>query len=529
MKKLFTCISILLLFSGAVQAQLMYQPYSYQFYQKLNNSVYSPSTDLHTSIKPYLIADSSAIRPLYDSLLMLNADNTGKSWLYRKLFRQHLIEVKDKDYTFYMDYLPDLQIGRDFSEPKTVWLNTRGYQLGGTIGSNFFFYTSGYENQGVFANYENDYINKVGMIPGEAFDKSYGKPTKDWSMVTTLIGYSPGKVITIALGQDKTFIGDGYRSVLLSDYASAYPLLRLNINLGKNVQYMAMWAYMQDQNATQFNSFSNNRRKWGAFHYIDWNITNRASIGFFNALIAEEANDQGQYHGFDVNYINPVFFVSSLGPSNPAPDHTLFGFNGKYKVLDKTTVYGQFLFDQVASSDINSSSRSAWQLGFRGSDLFKVNKLNYLFEYNTSKPYTYSNQYPIVNYAELSEPLADPLGANYKEFVGILNYSIGKFDLQGQINYAKYGLNIENINYGKDITQPDNVNLPPSIGSTGQGLSTTLKYAEGTISYLLNPKYNLRIEVGGLLRQETNSVSDTKTAMITFGLRSTFRNLYHDF
>jgi hypothetical protein len=529
MKKLFTCISILLLFVGAARAQLMYQPYSYQFYQKLNNSVYSPSTDLHTSIKPYLIGDSSAIRPLYDSLLLLKADNKGKSWFYRKLLRQHLIEVNDKDYTFYMDYLPDLQIGRDFSQPKTVWLNTRGYQLGGTIGSNFFFYTSGYENQGVFANYENDYINKVGMVPGEAFDKSYGKPTKDWSGVTTLIGYSPSKAVVIALGQDKTFIGDGYRSVLLSDYASAYPLLRLNINLSKNVQYMAMWAYMEDPDAKQFNSFFNNRRKWGAFHYIDWNITNRASIGFFNALIAEEANDQGQYHGFDANYINPVFFVSSLGPSNPTPDHTLFGFNGKYKVLDKTTVYGQFLLDQVASSDINNSSRSAWQLGFRGSDLFKVNKLNYLFEYNTSKPYTYSNQYPIVNYTEMNEPLADPLGANYKEFVGILNYSIGKFDLQGQVNYAKYGLNAGNINYGKDITQPDNVNLPTSIGSTGQGLSTTLKYAEGTIAYLLNPKYNLRIELGGLLRQEKNSVSDTKTAMITFGLRSTFRNLYHDF
>ncbi|MDB5142948.1 MAG: hypothetical protein JWQ66_1661 [Mucilaginibacter sp.] len=528
MKKLFTCIIILLLFVGAAHAQLIYQPYSYQFYQKLDNAVYSPSTNLHTSIKPYLIADSSAIRPLYDSLMLMNEDNTGKSWLYRKLFKQHLIDVKNKDYTFYADYLPDLQIGREFTEPKTVWLNTRGYQLGGTIGSKFFFYTSGFENQGRFANYETDYIQNVGMVPGEAYDKSYGKPTKDWSYATALIGYSPSKAITIALGDDKTFIGDGYRSVLLSDYASSYPLLRLNINLGKNIQYMAMWAYMEDQQAIQFNSFSNNRRKWAAFHYIDWNITNRASIGFFNALIAEEANDKGQGHGFDVNYINPVLFVSSLGPAKPAPDHTLIGFNGKYKVLDKTTIYGQLLFDQASSPD-NNSSRSSWQLGFRGSDLFKVNKLNYLFEYNTSKPYTYSNQYPIVNYTELNEPLADPLGANFKEFVGILNYSIGKFDLQGQINYAKYGLNNGNINYGKNILLPDNVNLPSSIGSTGQGVATTLKYGEGTISYLLNPKYNLRIEVGALIRQETNSLTDTKTAMITLGLRSTFRDLYHDF
>ena len=121
--------------------------------------------------------------------------------------------------------------------------------------------------------------------------------------------------ITIALGEDKTFIGDGYRSILLSDYAAPYPLFRITFNLGKNVQYMAMWSYMEDQNAVQFNSFSNNRRKWGAFHYIDWNITNRASIGFFNAIIDEEANDQGKLHGFDVNYVDPIYFSSSLGPS----------------------------------------------------------------------------------------------------------------------------------------------------------------------------------------------------------------------
>ncbi len=254
----------------------------------------------------------------------------------------------------------------------------------------------------------------------------------------------------------------------------------------------------------------------------------QGSIGFFNALVAEEANDQGQYHGFDINYINPIFFVSSLGPANPAPDHTLFGFNGKYKVLDKTTIYGQFLSDQ-ASATGNSSSRNAWQLGLRGSDLFKVQKLNYLFEYNISKPYTYAAQYPIVNYTELNEPLADPLGANFKEAVGILNYTLGRFDFQGQINYAKYGLNTGNINYGKDIMLPDNSNLPAVSGSTGQGLATTLKYAEGTIAYILNPKYNLRLEIGGLLRQESNSQSDTRTAMIVFGLRSTFRNLYHDF
>lgn len=511
-------------------AQLIYQPYSYQFYQKLNAAEYSPTTSLHTSLKPYIIADSGIVRQVYDSLMMSNVDNAGKNWIHKVLFSGHLAEVKNKNYTFSIDYLPDLQAGREFESKQTTDLNTRGYQISATIGSNFFFYTSGYENQGKFANYEANYISKTDMIPGEAYDRSF-LGYNDWSYATTLMGYKLSKAVTIVLGEDKTFIGDGYRSVLLSDYAANYPLLRLTADLGPNVQYMAMWAYMEDPSAVQFNSFTNNRRKWGAFHYIDWSINKRASIGFFNALIAEEANDQGKLHGFDVNYIDPLYFSSSLGPSGAGtiPDHTLVGFNGKYKFFNKTTIYGQLLFDQ-SLSPVNNSGGKAWQLGFKGSDLFKVKSLNYLFEYNTAAPYTYANRNPIVNYTELDEPLGDPLGANFKELLGIVNYSIGRFDLQGEIDYAKTGLNIGSINYGQDITLADNINLPPATtGTTGQGLATTVKYAEGTVAYLLNPKYNFRLEVGALLRQETNSETSLKTAMITIGLRSSFRDLYHDF
>jgi hypothetical protein len=531
----YLSLLLLLLTSGSGFAQLVYQPYSYQFYQKLNKTVYSPATTLHTALKPYFISDSSVIRHPFDSLMQNNIDNSSKSWLNHVLFSGHVVEVKNKEYTFYMDYLTDFGFGREFNDSRSTNINTRGYQIGGTIGTKFFFYTSGYENQGKFANYIEDYITRTGMVPSQSYDRTSNgnsqlKNTRDWSYVTAMIGFAPTNKISIAIGQDKTFIGDGYRSVLLSDYASTYPLLRFSIDLGKHVQYMAQWAYMDNQLAPRFDvnpSGSNYRRTWAAFHYIDWNINNRASIGFFNALIAAEADDQGNRHGFDVNYINPVLFLRSLGPSGGVPDHTLAGFNGKYKVLDKTTVYGQVMFDQSASS--NTGPRNAFQLGFRGADLFKVNSLNYLFEFNTASPYTYSNQYPIVNYAQLNEPLAHPFGANFKEVLGIVNYSVGKFDLQGQLNYAKYGLNTATVNYGKDITLADNSSLPASNISMGQGISTTLKYAEGTVAYMLNPKYNLRIEVGAVLRQESNVLTDTKTAWLTLGLKTTFRNLYHDF
>jgi hypothetical protein len=526
MKKIFFSLILLILIAGTAKSQIRYQPYSYQFYQKLNDSVYSPSTELHTSIKPFLIADSSVLRHSYDSLMNRGVNPKYKAWFWRKVFNEHVFDVKEPDYTFFFDYLPDLTIGREFHDQKTTWLNTRGFQAGGTIGKRFFFYTSAYENQGKFANYEDTYINKVGIVPGQAFDFTSGKSTKDWAYVSALLGYSVSKSVMIETGVDKTFIGDGYRSMLLSDYAQSYPLLRLRLNLGKKVQYMFMWSYMQDQDAPKFgpaNLHPPHRIKWTAFHYIDWNITKRASLGFFNALVAPDAYDNGETHGFDINYVNPILFVKSLAPKGPIPDNTLIGFNGKYKVFNKTTVYGQILFDQSATAE---NTKNSYQLGFRGADLFKVKGFNYLFEYNTAKPYTYSHASPLVNYEHFDEPLAHPFGANFKEVLGILNYSIGKFDLQGQINYAKYGLNMNGLNYGKDILIADENSQGDK---TGQGLSTTLKYAEGRVSYLINPKYNLRLESGLILRQETNSSTNTKTGLITFGLRSTFRNLYTDF
>jgi hypothetical protein len=111
-----------------------------------------------------------------------------------------------------------------------------------------------------------------------------------------------------------------------------------------------------------------------------------------------------------------------------------------------------------------------------------------------------------------------------------LNYSVWpRIDFQGQVNYAKYGLDaLKTDNNGKIITKP----FVPSANTTtniGQGLSTQLYYGEGTVAYILNPKYNLRLELGALYRQEKNDQKDSKSTMITFGLRSSFRNLYHDF
>ncbi|WP_428330158.1 gliding motility protein RemB [Mucilaginibacter sp.] len=531
MRKLLL-LSIIILFSASIsKAQSVYLPYSYQLDQKFNSSIYSINSSVHTALKPYLI--DSTLRPTYNAIMNRGIDTTHKKWILRKIFNEHLFDVKTKEYTFYADYLPDLQVGRDLTGKLTTNLNTRGFQVGGTVGSKFFFYSSGYENSAKFPQYLNDYIGKIGFVPGQAYDRSYNgitAGTKDWSYVTAILSYTPIKQLNITLGEDKTFIGDGYRSLLLSDFAANYPLLRLTANVGR-VQYMLQWAYMEDINAPKFDSFGSNRRKWGVFHYLDWNVTNRLSLGFFNALIAQEADANGKFHGFDANYINPLFLASSLGPGGQ-PDNVMSGFTGKYKIFDKTAIYGQLLLDRFKASDFFSGNKSdntnGVQLGIRGADLFKVGGLNYLLEYNTVKPYTYASSNQLTSYTDYSEPLGDPLGANFREFIGIMNYTYRRFDFMGQINYAKYGLDPAGLNYGKDVNQIFNPTTNTSA-SVGQGIATKLYYAEGTVSYLINPKYNLRFEAGAMFRDEKNDLGSKKTTLLTFGLRSTFRSLYHDF
>jgi hypothetical protein len=555
-KQILTCVKSLaftvffFLFITNSKAQVQYQPYSYQFYQKLNDSVYSTKSRFHSSMKPFLI-DDTLLNRKYNALMNYGLDTVGSHrWVHRKLFNEHLIDIKKPNYTFFADYLPDLTIGRDFSNKRTTWLNTRGYQIGGTVGRKFYFYSSGYENQGVFPDYFDTYVNQTGIVSGQAYDRTYGgKRTKDWSYVTALISYTPNKYLNIAAGQDKNFIGDGYRSMLLSDFSSPYPFLKLTANLG-NVSYMAMWSNMQDPRSPKLSYEVGNRKKWGVFHYLDWNVTKRLSLGFFDAVIWADADDQGNKRGFDFSYGNPIIFLRPVEADNGSPDNAMIGFNGKYEVSDQVTVYGQFALDEFEASNFFSNKGSSrnkygWQIGVRGGNVFNVKNLNYLVEYNGAKPYTYSQVNSIINYAQQNEPLAHSWGANFKEVVGLLNYSYKRFDFSGQLTYGHYGLDANNLNWGKDISQPYTkparyTGPPEDFGNryspftittgnyTGQGVTTNLYYAEGKVAYLLNPKYNLRIEVGGLYRREGNNLFINNTKMFTIGLRSSFRNLYQD-
>ncbi len=519
--------------STFTQTPNRYLPLSYTLYQKLNKEVYHKDSAFHSAVRPFY-ADHLALRSGVDSIHSVGIDSNRTSWLGRKLFQKHLIEVSKEDYQFYADFIPDFVLGYDKELGGGTWLNTRGYQLGLNVGNKFSFYTSGYENQGVFPQYITRFINENQVVPGQMGGK-LGNKEKDWAYVTALLSYTPNKYLNFALGYDKNFIGDGYRSILLSDVAANYSFFRLRASLG-NVQYQTVYAYMLDPGAPKLTTDRRlgDRGKWGAFHYVDWNVNKRLSLGFFQAVTWADAEPEGK-RGFDFNFVHPFVFLRPIESANStSPDKMRLGLNAKYEILDKTAVYGQFMLDEFTAKEFFSNkgywaNKWALQLGFRGSDLFGIQRLNYLGEFNTARPYTYAHFDRLSNYAHYNQPLAHPYGAGFREFLGLLNYSYKRFDFSGQLLYSYYGLDPAGENYGKNIFLSYNDRSLNYGSKVGNGISTDLFFAKGKIAYLINPRYNLRLEISSTFRNEKNDVSNSKTGLIAFGLRSTFRNFYDDF
>ncbi|MCO4293128.1 hypothetical protein NF867_09655 [Solitalea sp. MAHUQ-68] len=500
--------------------------------------LYTDSVVRHTSFRPYVLNDNDS--------LFLNKDSSSHiTWGGRKLFDEHLLQVVKPEYKLYLDFLPDFQVGSDLKNDRTTWVNTRGFLIGGNIGKSFSFYTSFYENQGVFPLYVDNYTRSVGVLPGQGEVRNYGDHGFDYSSSQGHISYTPSKYLNFDLGYDKNFIGDGYRSLLLSDVAAPYPYVKLTASVWK-LRYMMMWSQMIDRESPRLDYQNGYRKKWGAFHYLDWNISKKVSVGLFENIIWMDADSLGK-RGFDWSYLNPLLFFRPVEFANGSPDKALVGLTAKYKMLNKFTWYGQFALNEFTAKEFFSGDgywANKWgtQIGFRSFDIFGIPNLHFQGEANIVRPYTYTARIPVVegvavsnngkptnNYTHFSQPLAHLWGANFEEFLGIVNYTYKRLDIRGQFSYGYYGLDPEGLNYGKNILKPYDTRVSDYGNYIGQGITTSLYYGDIKIAYVLNPKYNLRFETGLTYRNEKNDVSPSKTTILSIGLRSSFRNLYYDF
>lgn len=484
--------------------------------------LYNTDTFMHTAWRPVIYIDSAYIK-------------SNRKWLHRKFFEEHLLQLQQPQFNIFADIVVDEYIGKgnrsiptwrnNTDESTIAVMNTRGYEIKGNIGEKFYFETALYENQARFPGYVDSIIRRDTVIPFQSRFKNIGDGKGfDFSYSTARLIYMPGKHFLFDLGFGTNFIGDGYRSLLLSDYNTSYPYLRAAYNFGQ-FQYSVMWSQYIGETKKNIYAFGY-PRKWGQTYLLDWQATKKISIGLFNTVMSPYNTSDNRIN-LSISQFSPVMFLHAYG-SSKIESNDMAGLNIKFRATKKINIYGQFLADQFGSDEWKN--RYGLQLGARAGDLFSVKGWNALAEVNLVRPYTYASDKSTTVYAHNNQPLAHPNGANFKEVLFVTDYTYKRWWFRLEAFANRYGADSSvQADYGQNIFKPLLQRSKEDNIKTSQGLYTSLYYGDLRFAYILNNKTNLRIESGFTLRSESNKTYNYKDVFFYIGIRTTFRKLIYDF
>ncbi len=528
----FVCLSVALLLLLPFLSYSQYVPLDNQYYDRITQKYQENNSSLISGMKPILLQDMDSVAEIEKALYEVPGNSKHKNtFVYRKLYSENLIRYKTKDFSITADPVFNFGLGYDFKESKNTWINTRGLTVTGILGNNLSFNTELYESQAVFASWPSTFISATGVVPGLGGVKAFKETGVDYFYSNGYVSYSPSKYVNMTMGYGKNFIGEGYRSMLLSDASFSYPYLKLTASL-KNVKYTVLYNQFIDRSATLSPEFGQDR-KWSTMHYLQVMLWGRLNLGLFDAIVWENADSTG-HRGFDVQYLNPIILLRPVEESFGSPDNALVGSTFSFRINKHFNLYGQLLLDEFKLDEVTSgdgwwANKFGYQLGISGWNLFNIPALNARLEYNQARPYTYAHGTTIESYGHYNQPLAHPLGANFREFIAMGSYTRGNWMATIKMNFAMYGLDTAGMDYGKNIFISYDHRVNEYGNEIGQGLKTNVTIADISFSYLLNRRTNMRIEAGITTRKELNKQWDKQMQYIYFGIRTGLRNIYFDF
>lgn len=520
-------------------------PFSHSYYAQFDGEINKMGSNNHTASKPYTYAE---VEKYYNFQKVNSGLMKNKSgWWGRKVWNENLAEIKGEGYWFALNFLFNVQGGiSNPSKTDYTFVNTRALNFKGGLGTRLNFSTTFYESQGRFADYYNAYANSIkpsggnpAIVPGIGIAKSYNSDAYDFPLADANISYNAAKFLDLQLGYGKNFIGDGYRSLFLSDGASPYPFFKIDANFWK-IKYSVDYMWLKDvrPEVTVDKTYAS---KYMVNHYLSWNVSNRLNLGFFESAVWTNTNGRG----FDANFINPIVFYRAVEfSSSSRSGNAVLGLSYKYKWNNQVNLYGQFLVDEFSTSDVFAGEKSwknklGYQLGIKYFNAFKVDNLLLQLEFNHVRPYVYSHSDPITNYAHNNQSLGHQWGGNFQELVLLGYYHKDRFYANTKFTIGTRGLDFDTAtdtyNYGQNIYKDYDDSRPYDKGvKVGQGNKTSIFISDVQVGYLVNPATNLKFFGNFFYRNfdpttNTTTVFKEQTTWFTVGFRSDVFNWYFDY
>ncbi len=490
-------------------------------------SLTQDNENTHTSLTP---VDRYNLK----SLLMNNAEwvtgskeNSISNKPVLKSFyktKSNLLEINVKDFFLAINPVLQLQLGKETDYDKAVYLNTRGITARGMIAKRVGFSTTLTDNQERGPQFFQRRVNAFNAVPGVGFYKPFKQEGVDYFDARGYVTFNAAKYIDFQFGYDKNFIGNGYRSMFLSDWGNSYLFLKINTRIWK-LNYQNIFMELMPRFRRTGNVLLD--RKYSAIHHLSMNVTKWLNIGLFEGVVF------GRKNRYDFQYLNPIIFLRHIEGTVGSPDNALAGIDFKANAFHKFQFYGQFLLDEFILKQITKSNgywANKWglQAGIKYVDAFTIKNLDLQVETNRARPYTYAHFDSVANYTHYNQPLAHPLGANFQEYIGILKYQPApRWYINARAIYYKQGLDSSGVNFGSNpLLNYDT--RPREYGfDIGSGDKATCVNAMLQVSYEL--RENLFFE-GALLQKkfELKNVSDY-TTMFSLGVRWNIFGRDYDF
>lgn len=431
----------------------------------------------------------------------------------------NLYEVHVKDFDLIINPVIQFQYLKENDNDESLFLNSRGVSIRGRIANKIGFAASIVDNQERDPLYVQAWESKYKSVPGAGYYKYFKGTGFDYFDARGYFTFGVTRYIDVAFGYDRNFIGNGYRSLFLSDFSNNTLFLKLNTRIWK-INYQNLFMELQQTEPRGPDRLL--RKKYAVFHHLDVNVTKQLNVGLFEGVMF------GRSNRFEFGYLNPVIFYRSIEQQNGSFDNSVAGIDFKLNTLKQVQVYGQFLLDefnfqQIRKDDSWWANKWGLQLGARYINAFGLKNLDLQLEHNRVRPFTYSHRDSVANYTHYNQPLAHPLGANFSEVLGILRYQPApKWTVLGKVFYWKQGLDTGSRSFGSNIFLP---NTPPyRQGDYGYKIISGIESITVLTSLLLSYELKENLFIEALLMYRKSDVSSntslsTKTTIVSAGLR----------
>ena len=437
----------------------------------------------------------------------------------------NLIEVNTRDFYLRLNPVLDFRYGKQQDDGEDYYYNRRGLRLRAGVDDRIFLHFEILESQAGLPNYVRRFRDRFRALPGGGFLKDYELDVANVSSGVDFLngqGYLSADItrhVGARLGYGNHFIGDGERSLLLSDFSNNYPFLELNWRIWK-FHYRNVFAELTDGPARQTPAGVPLAKKYLAAHYLSINLGRRVSLGLFEAVVLSREE------GFDLAYLNPVILYRTIEQSVGSPDNALLGFTGRYRSPWRVEAYGQFILDEFVFDELFVERRGWWgnkwayQIGARYVDAFGLGQLDLVVERNVSRPFTYGHR-GRSGYTHFAMPLAHPLGANFEETLVGLDYRpLPRLHLRGRLYAIEQGETVgDNPAAGEDPNRSTSDRDGNFGHDLGQGVAYTNTLVTLRAGYELYP--NLWIEGEFLSRSKDSEAAERtlSTTVVNLGVR----------